>query len=58
MSLMALNQTTEYSYTVSLIVGFSSVQHERSGAKSKASGLVRSLLFDFAADAATLRANG
>jgi hypothetical protein len=38
--------------------GVLTVRLERSGVKSKASGIAPSLLFDFAADTATIRANG
>jgi hypothetical protein len=53
-----LNRTTRDSYTSSLAVDSVSVRPEHSEAKSKATGLAPSLLFDFAAGAATLRANG
>ncbi|HEV8712905.1 MAG TPA: hypothetical protein VGX03_08770 [Candidatus Binatia bacterium] len=53
-----LNQTTRHSYTSSLTVVPGAVRPERSAAKSKVSKPARSVLFDFAADAATLRANG
>jgi hypothetical protein len=53
-----LNQTTRHSYTSSLAVVPVAVRPERSAAKSKASKPARTALFDFAADAATLRANG
>ena len=38
--------------------GAFTVRPERSGAKAKTTGLALSLLFNFAAGAATLRANG
>jgi hypothetical protein len=54
----ALNRTTQHSYTSSPAVVPVAVRPERSKAKSKASKPARIALFDFAADAATLRANG
>jgi len=53
-----LNQTTQHPYTSSLAGVPVAVRPERSAAKSKARKPARSALFDFAADAATLRANG
>ena len=53
-----LNQSTRDSYTPSLVGGTIIARPERSVAKSKASKPARTALFDFAADAATLRANG
>src|SRR5262245_58853695 len=53
-----LNRTTKDSYTSSLVIDSGSVRPERSAAKSKAAELAPSLLFDLAARAATLRANG
>jgi hypothetical protein len=53
-----LNQTTEDWYTSSPAVGALPVRPERSKAKSKAGTPARIALFDFAAGAATLRANG
>jgi len=54
----SLNQTTGDSYTTSQAVDSVSVRPERSEAKSKALRIATNPLFDFAADAATLRANG
>jgi hypothetical protein len=53
-----LNQTTGDSYTSSPAVGPITVRPERSAAKSKARKPAKIALFDFAAHAATLRANG
>ena len=53
-----LNQTTRHLYTFSLAVVPIAVRPERSAAQSKASDPARTVLFDCAAAAATLRANG
>jgi len=53
-----LAQTTLHPHTSSLALVPFTVQPERSEAESKAGKLARIALFDFAADAATLRANG
>ena len=55
---MTLNQTTRHSYISSLAIVSVAVRPERSAAQSKAGKPVTTALFDFAADAATLRANG
>jgi class 3 adenylate cyclase len=56
--IQSLNQTTQDWYTSSPAVDSLPVRPERSAAKSKARKPSRSALFDFAASAATLRANG
>jgi hypothetical protein len=58
LSLFCLNQATEDWYTSLPAVGDIPVRPERSAAKSKAGNPATIALFDFAASAATLRANG